>query len=47
MVLTEEETKNIIGGGTGRNIGIGIIISALGSLIVGIIDGYLRPLKCN
>ena len=47
MVLNDIDTKKIIGGGTGKNIGIGIILTAIGSFIVGIIDGYLRPLKCN
>ena len=47
MVLKNEELTEITGGGTGRNVGIGIIIAALGSFIVGIVDGFLRPLKCN
>ena len=47
MVLNDEESVNIIGGASYKGIGIGIILGALGSFIVGIIDGYLRPLKCN
>ena len=47
MVLNDNETINIIGGASYKTIGIGLIISALGSLIVGIVDGFLRPLKCN
>ena len=47
MVLSDQETLMISGGGTGKNISLGIILTALGSFIVGIIDGYLRPLKCN
>ena len=47
MVLSEKETLMIHGGGAGKNFSIGIILTALGSFIVGIIDGYLRPLKCN
>ena len=47
MVLKDDEAKNITGGGSGSKLGIGIILAALGSFIVGIIDGYLRPLKCN
>ena len=46
MVLKTEELKGIVGGSAGK-IGIGLILAALGSFIVGIIDGYLRPLKCN
>ena len=47
MVLNNRELMNIRGGASYKKIGFGIIISALGSFIVGIIDGYLRPLKCN
>lgn len=43
--LKEEELKNIEGGGIGVALIFGII--ALGTLIVGIVDGYVRPLKCN
>ena len=47
MALNNQELINIKGGAAYKNIGIGIILSALGSFIVGIIDGYLRPLKSN
>ena len=47
MVLENDNLMMIIGGKTVKNVGIGIIIAALGSFIVGIIDGFLRPLKCN
>lgn len=47
MVLNDNETLMITGGAAGKSIGIGIILTALGSFIVGIIDGFLRPLKCN
>lgn len=47
MVLENNELMNIIGGATSKKIGIGIILAALGSFIVGIIDGFLRPLACN
>ena len=47
MVLENENLLSIVGGKTAKNVGIGIIIAALGSFIVGIIDGFLRPLKCN
>ena len=47
MVLNDEETRTIIGGASYKGIGIGIIIGAIGSFIVGIVDGFLRPLKCN
>lgn len=47
MILRSEELYNIVGGATSKKIGIGIIFAALGSFIVGIIDGFLRPLACN
>ena len=47
MVLNKNELECVVGGGSSGKIGIGIILAALGSFIVGIIDGYLRPLKCN
>lgn len=46
-MLENNELINIYGGATSKKIGIGIIIAALGSFIVGIIDGFLRPLACN
>lgn len=44
--LSEDELKNIDGG---FELGIGTItlISIGVPLVVGIIDGFIRPLKCN
>ena len=47
MVLNDDETIKVVGGSSYKGVGIGIIFAAIGSFIVGIIDGYLRPLKCN
>lgn len=47
MVLENDELESIIGGASSKKIGIGIIIAALGSFIIGIVDGFLRPLACN
>ncbi len=47
MVLENKELIDINGGGTGKKIGFGIFFAALGSFLVGVIDGFLRPLKCN
>lgn len=41
--LTTRELKKVKGGGIGGYILIGGIII----FIIGIIDGYIRPLKCN
>lgn len=43
--LTDNELKNISGGGIsiGAILGIGACITFL----IGLIDGIIRPLKCN
>jgi hypothetical protein len=45
MIIEEIELNKINGGGIKYGIlaGIGMIIT----FVAGIIDGYLRPLKCN
>lgn len=45
MELSKETLQNTVGGAS--KLGIGLIIGGLVTIIVGIIDGYLRPLKCN
>lgn len=47
MVLNNESLSNTIGGGTTKSWGLGILFAALGSFIVGVIDGFMRPLSCN
>ena len=44
-MLTKNEMLEVIGGGFNWTV-VGIIAAGL-TLIAGIIDGYLRPLKCN
>lgn len=41
--LKPNELKNIEGGG----LGIGLLITAGVVFIIGIIDGYMRPLACH
>ena len=43
--LTNEELKNVCGGGI--NIGLWAGIAAGVTFIIGFIDGMVRPLKCN
>ena len=43
--LTSNEMKNISGGGI--NIGLWFGIGAGVSFLIGLIDGLIRPLKCN
>ena len=45
MVLSKEELHNIYGGGI--KYGWYAVIGGLITFIVGVIDGYLGPLKCN
>ena len=45
MILKEQELQNITGGGISYSI-LGII-GAIGVSIAGVVDGILRPLKCN
>ena len=44
-ILTNNELKQIQGGGI--SLGLGLIIAAGITFIIGVIDGYIRPLKCN
>ena len=44
-MLSDNEMLNINGGAIRWTIGL--IVGSVITLIAGIIDGYLRPLKCN
>ncbi|MDD2377961.1 MAG: class IIb bacteriocin, lactobin A/cerein 7B family [Bacilli bacterium] len=41
--LTKQELMQINGGG----LGIGLLIGAGIVFLIGLIDGYVRPLKCH
>ena len=43
--INEQELMHIEGGGIGK--GILIAIGAIGIFLIGVVDGFLRPLKCN
>ena len=45
MILLERKELNNIYGGFGWSIIVGI--GALITLVIGIVDGYVRPLKCR
>lgn len=45
MKLSNKELMTINGGGF--NIGFFLGVSSVISFIIGVVDGYLRPLKCN
>lgn len=44
-MLTEKEMVNITGGGINWTL-LSLLAAGL-TLIAGILDGYLRPLRCN
>lgn len=43
LILNDRELKNITGGG----FGAGLLISAGIVFVIGVIDGYIRPLACR
>lgn len=45
ILLNENELNNIHGGGF--SYGIAMFIGGLITFVIGMIDGYVRPLKCN
>ncbi len=45
MILKEQELNEIIGGGVSYSLIAAV--SAIGVFLAGVIDGILRPLKCN
>ena len=43
MILDKKELMKVHGGG----FGLGLLISAGVVFLIGVVDGYVRPLKCN
>ena len=43
--LTNEELKNVNGGGVNIGLIVGIVAGA--TFLISVIDGIFRPLKCN
>ena len=41
--ISNNELKQINGGG----FGLGLLIGGLATFLIGVIDGYVRPLKCR
>lgn len=44
-MIEEKELKAINGGGI--SVGIGIVIGGIVTFLIGLIDGYVRPLSCR
>ena len=49
MVISEKELLNIYGGkvSTSKAASFGIIFGIITTFIIGVIDGFKRPLACN
>lgn len=45
MALQDEELMTLTGGAV--NYGLWTIVGGVITFVIGIIDGYLRPLACN
>jgi hypothetical protein len=45
-MLSDTELNNVCGGAAVKWT-VGLIVGSVITLIAGIVDGYLRPLKCN
>lgn len=43
--LNKKDLINVNGGGI--SLGVGLLIGAGVVFIIGVIDGFMRPLKCN
>lgn len=46
-MLTKNELVEVKGGATKAFAGIALGVGAIISFIIGVVDGYLRPVKCN
>ena len=49
MVVSDNDLLNIHGGKitTSKFAGFGIVIGIIATFIIGVIDGFKRPLACN
>lgn len=43
--ISKNELRSINGGGF--SLGLGILIGGLGAFFIGVVDGFVRPLKCR
>jgi len=47
MELNKDILKSAVGGASSKSWGLGILFAALGTMLVGLLDGFMRPLSCN
>ena len=45
--IRKEELRSIIGGGVSTGVGLALAVTAGIVFVIGVIDGYLRPLLCH
>ncbi len=47
MELTNVELTHIEGGGFKLSVGKGLVIGGVISFLIGVVDGFFRPLSCS
>lgn len=45
--LTRQELSKVEGGGAGTAFALGCLFAGIIIFAIGVMDGYMRPLKCN
>lgn len=45
--IRKEELRSITGGGVSTGVGLALAVTAGIVFVIGVIDGYLRPLLCH
>ena len=45
--IEKEELKKLVGGGVSTGVSVALVLTAGIVFVIGVIDGYLRPLLCH
>ncbi|HIU22819.1 MAG TPA: hypothetical protein IAD49_04490 [Candidatus Fimihabitans intestinipullorum] len=45
--IEKEELKKLVGGGVSTGVSVALALTAGIVFVIGVIDGYLRPLLCH
>ena len=45
--IEKEELKKLVGGGVSTGVSVALALTAGILFVIGVIDGYLRPLLCH
>mgnify|MGYP000262985508 FL=1 len=46
-LIEKEELKKLVGGGVSTGVSVALALTAGIVFVIGVIDGYLRPLLCH